>query len=468
MLFNSFVFLAFLSIVLVAYWGMRRRRWQNTFLLAASLLFYAWGEPVLVSLILVCALTGYTAGVAIERNRDRGRWYIAAGSLIALGILFVFKYFNFFVESIHALFAQIGLPFQLTTLRLILPIGISFFTFQTVGYMIDVYRGDTEAERNVVEFLLFVTFFPQLVAGPIERATNLLPQIKRDRSVDGHDILYGVFMILQGYVKKIVIADNLAPIVDTVFGFDDLSAPFVIVGTLAFAFQIYGDFSGYTDIARGVARLLGFEILLNFNHPYISKNPSEFWRRWHITLSQWFRDYVYIPLGGNRRSEGRTYFNVFVTMVLSGLWHGASANFVLWGAYWGAAVLIHKAWSSVVTRRAKRTLVGTAVSWAGTFTVALYGWLLFRVEDWDRIVGYTGALFGEWSAGSVAFVLLGQVGLYIGLTMFTDLFESRFVDIESSRLKYAGTWLAPYFAALFTVIVIFGSETGGAFIYFRF
>jgi len=468
MLFNSFVFLVFLAIVLVVYWALRDFRLQNAFLLVASLAFYAWGEPILVSLILVCAITGYLVGLGIEARPDAAKWYVAIGSLVVLGILFVFKYFNFFVDSMASLFAQIGLPFQATTLRLILPIGISFFTFQTVGYMVDVYRGRIEAEHNAVQFLLFVTFFPQLVAGPIERATNLLPQIKRKRSVDGEDVLYGVFMILQGYVKKIVIADNLGPIVDTLFGFDNLSAPLVIVGTLAFAFQIYGDFSGYTDIARGVARLMGFHILLNFNHPYVSKNPTEFWRRWHITLSLWFRDYVYIPLGGNRRGSSRVYLNVFITMVLSGLWHGASANFVVWGAFWGAMVLVHKGWLTWRANLPGPWRLSTPLAWASTFAVTLYGWLLFRVEDWSLIVSYTRALFVDWSLSSVAVVLLGQVSVFVFLAIIIDMFESRFVKIRSSRLSAPGWALSPYFAVLFTIIVVFGSETGGAFIYFRF
>jgi len=468
MLFNSVVFLAFFAVVLIVYWGLSEFRLQNIFLLSASLAFYAWGEPILVSLILACALTGYFAGLAIEARPGAAKSYLTAGSLVALGILFLFKYFNFFVDSMAALFETIGLPFQTTTLRLALPIGISFFTFQTVGYMVDVYRGRVRAERNVLEFLLFVTFFPQLVAGPIERSTNLLPQIKRQRSVDGEDVLYGVFMILQGYVKKVVIADNLGPIVDTIFGSENLSAPLVIVGSLAFAFQIYADFSGYTDIARGVARLLGFHILLNFNHPYVSKSPTEFWRRWHITLSEWFRDYVYVPLGGNRRGSRRVYLNIFITMVLSGLWHGASANFALWGAYWGVLVLAHKAWSSRRSRAGRASRLRTQLSWAGTFVAGLYGWLLFRVEEWSLIVRYTKALFNDWSLSGLGVVLLGQVAVYVLLAILVDTFESKFIAIRSSRLVDRRWTLAPYFAMMLTVVAIFGSESGGDFIYFRF
>ena len=467
MLFNSFVFLGFLIVVLIVYWSLRQRRAQNGLLLGGSLFFYAWGEPILVSLILACAVTGYVVARGVEARPDRAKWFLVAGSSVALGILFVFKYFNFFIEAVGGLFDQIGLPFQETTLRLVLPIGISFFTFQTVGYMIDVYRGTTEAEHDIVDYLLFITFFPQLVAGPIERATNLLAQIKRSRSIDGGDVLYGVFMILQGYVKKIVIADNLAPMVDTLFGFDDLTAPLILVGLLAFAFQIYGDFSGYTDIARGVSRLLGFHILLNFNHPYISRNATEFWRRWHITLSRWFRDYVYIPLGGNRGSPTRTYVNVFLTMVLSGLWHGASMNFVLWGAYWGVAVLIHKAWSD--WRSGGEVLPGgRVVAWAGTFAVVLYGWLLFRVEEFNDLVGYTSTLFSDWTFVSVALVLLGQVGVYVALAVALDKLESIFVHVQESEIRSASGTLSVYFAVLFGLMVLLGSETGGAFIYFRF
>ena len=274
-------------------------------------------------------------------------------------------------------------------------------------------------------------------------------------------------MILQGYLKKIVIADNLGPIVDTLFGFENLSAPLIMLGTLAFAFQIYGDFSGYTDIARGVARLLGFHILLNFNHPYVSKNPTEFWRRWHITLSQWFRDYVYIPIGGSRRSIRRTQINVMITMVLSGLWHGASANFVVWGAYWGVAVLVHRMWlKSPLGGRSNRG--ASILSWAATFAVASYGWLLFRIENWEQIVNYTTSLATDWSMASVSVVLLGQVAIYVVLAVIVDIFETRFINITDSALRRSTWQLSPYFMVLFTTIVTLGSQTGGAFIYFRF
>ena len=468
MLFNSFVFLAYLSFVLVAYWALRSRKLQNIFLLTASLFFYAWGEQLLVALILVCGLTGYLAGVGIERFPSAKRSIVITGSGIALGFLFVFKYFDFFVSSVAATFEQVGLPFQSATLRLALPIGISFFTFQTVGYMLDVYRGEVKAEHNLIDFLLFVTFFPQLVAGPIERATNLLPQVKNDRSVNGDDILSGTYMTLQGYVKKVVIADNLSPIVDTLFATDSLSGPLVAVGTLAFAFQIYCDFSGYTDIARGISRMMGFHILLNFNHPYVSKTPSEFWRRWHITLSEWFRDYVYIPLGGSRLSPTRTQVNLFITMVVSGLWHGASANFILWGAYWGVAVGVHKLFvDATQSFRASKRKAYQPLAWAGTFAITLYGWLLFRVESWEKIVSYTGSLVTDWSQLSVAIVLFGQILFYIAIVIALDAIESRAIDVKNSQIQIK--WIsAPYFAALLLLVLVFGAQSGGSFIYFRF
>lgn len=469
MLFNSFVFLGFLAVVLTVYWLLREPRYQNIFLLAVSLYFYGYGGPIFVLLLLLCAVTAYVVGVVIADRPQYGGIALTVGSVISLGILFVYKYFNFFIETIAARLDLIGIDVSGITLRLVLPIGISFFTFQAVGYMADVHRGKVVAERNVINLLLFISFFPQLVAGPIERAHHLLQEFRRKRSITDADVGYAVFLIVQGYVKKIVIADNLKPIVDTIFSYQDLSAPLVIAGLLGFTFQIYGDFSGYTDIARGVAKLMGFDLLLNFRRPYWSASPTEFWRRWHITLSNWFRDYVYIALGGNRKGPNRVQVNIFFTMVLSGLWHGASANFVLWGAYHGLLLIGHKAW---LRWRGKEesTLMGwrRIVAIATMLILTVYGWMLFRITEWSTIVTYTVALFTDWSFGALGVLALFSMLPYIVISIFVDAAEAWSLS-EKPHPKMRESWaLAPYLAVLAILVVVLGSDSGGEFIYFKF
>ena len=469
MLFNSFVFLGFLTAVLAVYWLLRVPRYQNPFLLAASLSFYGFGGPRFVLLILLSAGTAFLAGLIIAKRPRLARMALVGGSIINLGILFVFKYFNFFIETVGSRLAFTGLDVSEVTLRLALPIGISFFTFQAVGYIADVHRGKVAAERNPIDFFLFISFFPQLVAGPIERADHLLQEFKTRRTLTDTDVGYGFYLIIQGYTKKIVIADNLKPIVDTLFAYEDLSAPLIIAGLIGFTFQIYGDFSGYTDIARGVAKLMGFDLFLNFRRPYWSASPTEFWRRWHITLSNWFRDYVYISLGGNRKGPTRTQLNIFLTMVLSGLWHGASANFIVWGAYHGALLIGHKAWLT-----ARRKEPSTLVGWrrlpavAAMFTFTVYGWMLFRITEWSTITTYTQSLFTDWSFGALGVLTLFSMLPYVVLSVFVDVAEAWSLS-EKPLPRMRESWaLAPYIAVLGALVVAFGSDSGGEFIYFKF
>lgn len=471
MTFNSYSAVLFIAAVLSFYFLLRKRSHQNAMLLAASLVFYAFGEPIFILLLLSCIGISFYGALQVESRAENAKPLLAVCIVLLLGILGVFKYFNFFVDSFHVFFDSIGLPFQRITLSIGLPIAISFYTFQSIGYLIDVYRGNAPAERNLRDYALFVSFFPQLVAGPIERSTNLLKQIKSDRQVTGADLTYGLYMVIQGFVKKVVIADNLAPIVDGVLQNPALGGPIVAVAMLGFAFQIYCDFSGYTDIARGISRMMGIRILLNFRHPYISKNFTEFWRRWHITLSNWFRDYVYIPLGGSRCSEPRMHVNLLVTMTISGLWHGAAANFVLWGFYHGVLLIIHKLYEDHMRAHLpvrlveSRAYVGTA--WAITFALTLYGWLLFRVEDFDLIAAYSQQLITAWTLGDIALLLLSQIAPFIFLIVFVDVMETRFVNITESEIKE--TRLLPlYLALLLVIVILFGVEGGGDFIYFRF
>ena len=342
MLFNSYEYALFLIVVLVAYHLLLKRRLQNVVLLLASYWFYAAWDARFLSLIWISTIVDYTVGLRIQASRDagraqRGRYWLGLSLATNLGLLGFFKYYGFFIDSAVDFLQGFGFSASPSTLSVILPVGISFYTFQTLSYTFDVWRGSLAPTRNALDFALFVAFFPQLVAGPIERASRLLPQIQRDRSVASADVSTGIYLILTGLVRKVVIADTAGLIADKYFA-DPAShgGLELVVGILLYTLQIYGDFAGYSNIARGSARLLGFELMRNFRHPYFSASVTEFWQRWHISLSTWLRDYLYIPLGGNRRGVRRTYVNLLATMLLGGLWHGASWNFVIWGGLQGS------------------------------------------------------------------------------------------------------------------------------------
>jgi len=340
------MFLGFLSVVLLIYPRLQWRR-QNMFLLVASYYFYGAWDWRFTSLLMVSTVVDYFVGQRLHLATDlrRRKLLLAASVVVNLGILGFFKYFNFFVDSFGVLLGGAGFDPHMPVLRVILPVGISFYTFQTMSYTIDIYRKRLEPTLNFIDFALFVSFFPQLVAGPIERARVLLPQISQPRSVTRSMVISGLNLILMGYLKKVAIADTLAPLVDEIFTQPaGLDTGTLLTGAYAFAFQVYGDFSGYTDIARGVSRLLGFELLENFNAPYLSRSITEFWQRWHISLSSWLRDYLYISLGGNRKGEFRTYVHLFLTMLLAGLWHGAAWTFVAFGALHGIYLTIERIW----------------------------------------------------------------------------------------------------------------------------
>lgn len=345
MFFNSFEYAVFLPVVLVLYWTVLRKR-QNSLLLVASYFFYAAWDWRFLGLLMLSTIVDFCVGRTLgTRNEAATRKRLVGLSLaINLGVLGFFKYFNFFAESFADFMGRFGLAPDTPTLKVILPVGISFYTFQTLAYTIDVYRRKKEPEQNLLDFAVYVAFFPQLVAGPIERAQRLLPQIKTPRtSINYEQIRSGLFLILLGLVRKVVIADSLAPIVNEAFRTaDSAGAVTLMVGIVAFALQIYGDFAGYSDIARGSSRLLGIELMENFNQPYLSRNITHFWRTWHISLSTWLRDYLYIPLGGNRKGVSKTYRNLMLTMLLGGLWHGAAWTFVVWGGLHGLYLVVHR------------------------------------------------------------------------------------------------------------------------------
>ncbi len=390
MIFHSLDFVGFLLVVVATYWMLPRRA-QNALLLVGSYVFYGWVHPWFCLLIATSTLVDYSCGLGMERWPARKRLLLIVSLCSNLGLLGFFKYWGFFVENAASVLAAVGLPSFGNSLDVFLPVGISFYTFQTLSYTIDVYRGRLHARRDLLDFAVFVSFFPQLVAGPIERAVNFLPQVERPRSMDAERVRSALLLILWGFFKKLCVADHVALVANRVFTLEDPGFWLLWVGVLAFCVQIYADFSAYTDIARGTARLMGFELMQNFQHPYASRTPQEFWRRWHISLSSWFRDYVFIPLGGSRCAPSREMFNLAVTFLLSGLWHGASWNFVLWGAYHGTLLVLYRLGGQVFPRAASlRALV--VPRWLLFFALTNLGWLIFRETSTTQLFRYLGTM----------------------------------------------------------------------------
>jgi D-alanyl-lipoteichoic acid acyltransferase DltB (MBOAT superfamily) len=383
-IFHSADFVVFFAIVLAVYWRLGRRL-QNVFLLAASYFFYGYAEPWFVLLLGATTLVDYVAGLGIARYPEKKRLLLGLSLASNLGVLAFFKYHGFFSENVAKALGALGFHVTRFELDIVLPVGISFYTFQSLSYTIDVYRGKLAARRNLLDFATFLSLFPQLVAGPIERATRLLPQVEAERRFDPDAARGALVLMAWGFFKKLVVADNVALVANRTFSLDEPGFELLWVGTLAFAVQIYADFSAYSDIARGAAKLLGFDLMKNFDHPYVSQTPSEFWRRWHISLSTWFRDYVYIPLGGNRVGPVRHRVNLLATFLLSGFWHGASWNFVLWGAYHASLFFLYELVErlSPSLLRARFLSVPRAVVF---FALTCVGWLMFRETDIERLL----------------------------------------------------------------------------------
>ena len=462
MLFNSGVFLKFFASFLLLYWLVRSNlRARNILIVLASYLFYGWWDYRFLGLILFSSVLDYAVGLRIARQTEarRRKLWLTLSIVANLGILGFFKYFDFFVTSMEALFQKLEIPFHTSTLHIVLPVGISFYTFQAMSYTIDVYRGTIPACRNLVNFLAFVSFFPQLVAGPIERARHLLPQFECTLAINRAMLEEGVWLIIWGMFKKVVIADNLDALVNMVYDNNTYSGPAVALATIAFGFQIYCDFSGYSDIARGLARVLGFDIMVNFNLPYFASNIREFWQQWHISLSTWLRDYLYISLGGNRRGETRTHANLFITMLLGGLWHGAAWHFVLWGAWHGIGLIVHR----VATRRLR---IPTMIGWLVTMLFVFYGWTLFRAQSFDQVLNMTRAL-STWSSptwiGSYLTNLLAPTVPLLAIEVWQ--FRSRNLLVPLALSRWA---LAILQGFLLLAIVLYWERTDVPFIYFQF
>jgi D-alanyl-lipoteichoic acid acyltransferase DltB (MBOAT superfamily) len=406
MIFNSYAFFGFFVIVFTAYWLLQNKlRWQNTLLLIASYFFYGYWDYRFVFLLAFSTFLDYYTGLKIHNATSKGdkkKWVVISLS-INLGFLFVFKYYNFFIESFAVLLTSFGFEPHLPVLQILLPVGISFYTFHGISYVMDIYYGRITPTRNVVDYSVFVSFFPLLVAGPIERASHLLPQVHQPRkfkyllAVDGlRDVLWGLF-------KKVAVADLCSDFADKIFkgGSEQFGGSTLALGVFLFSMQIYGDFSGYSDIARGIGKMLGFDLIRNFSYPYFSRDIAEFWRRWHISLSSWFRDYVYIPLGGSRGTKTQSIRNTFIVFLLSGFWHGANWTFIIWGAlhaiFFLPLLLTNRNRSNleIVAVRRRLPTIREVFNIATTFALVCFAWIFFRADSLSGAISMIKGIFSK-------------------------------------------------------------------------
>jgi D-alanyl-lipoteichoic acid acyltransferase DltB (MBOAT superfamily) len=478
MLFNSLEFALFLPIVFLVYWFVfnKNLKAQNLWIVFASYVFYGWWDWRFLSLIAFSSLVDYFVGLGLLKNDNphKRKLLLVTSILINLGFLGFFKYYNFFADSFADAFTLLGKPFTADRLNIILPVGISFYTFQTLSYSIDVYKRKLEPTKDLVAFLAFVSFFPQLVAGPIERASNLLPQFYSFRTFDYAKAVDGMRQILWGLFKKIVIADNCATYANQIFNnYENYSGSTLLLGAFFFAFQIYGDFSGYSDIAIGTSRLFGFNLMRNFAFPYFSRDMAEFWRRWHISLSTWFRDYLYIPIGGSRGTKAQAVRNTFIVFIVSGFWHGANWTFIIWGflnALYFLPLLISNKNRVHLNHPAEGKLFASAKEIAQigmTFMLTLIAWVFFRSHSVSSAFGYLKGIFNK------SFLSLPQIHPVPTLTLLV-----LFIAVEwLQRHKYhalqldneinsrAVRWSMYYTIVL--IIALFGG-TQQEFIYFQF
>ncbi len=483
MIFNSVEFLLFLPIVFAVYWLLKNwLRWQNTFVVVASYFFYGWWNWRFLFLIAFTSACSFASGLLIEnlrnrrdiddnQNQKKAKGITAANIVINLLILGVFKYYNFFIESFVTLFPALNVDRLL--LNIILPVGISFYTFQALSYSIDIYRRKFEPTHDFIAFFAYVSFFPQLVAGPIERATNLLPQFTKTRVFDYATAIDGCRQMLWGFFKKMVIADRCAAFVDSVWsGYATQSGSMLFLAAVCFTFQIYGDFSGYSDIAIGTAKLFGIRLKRNFNMPYFSRDIAEFWRRWHISLTTWFRDYLYIPLGGSRVSNAKLVRNTFIIFLVSGFWHGANWTFIVWGAYHALLFLPlillgkNRRYTNIVAEGRLFPTLRELVQMILTFLLVLVGWIIFRAENMHQAVDLLGHLFSS-SIFTIPTAIPG-ITLLFALAMIAIEWMNRTKEHGLVLDTVKPCWLRwmIYYTLVFSILLFsFESET---FIYFQF
>ncbi|MFI5263545.1 MAG: MBOAT family O-acyltransferase [Candidatus Kapaibacterium sp.] len=474
MIFNSLAFAIFLPVVLALYYVLPFKG-QNRMLLVASLFFYAWWDWRFLGLLALTILIDFYASHAVYRatTHKRKKQWMLLSIISNVTVLVIFKYSNFFVQTFAVLLTKLGFSVTAPILQLVLPIGISFYTFMSMAYVIDVYRGQLTPTKHLFDFALFVCYFPHLVAGPILRAPQLLPQLTHERKIKLEQIRDGIALIIIGYVRKVVIADIIAPMVSGAFSqMDTLGSGDLILRMYLFAIQLYGDFAGYSDIARGVSKLFGIELNLNFATPYLSQNITEFWRRWHISLSSWLRDYVYIPLGGNRKGKFRTYLNNFLTMLIGGLWHGANWTYIIWGALNGIYLGIHKVYLDITGKSGKQSLEQgkwtflTPFKVFFVFTLAAFAFIIFRSPNFSSAWHYISKMFsfqgGITQVGSSMFIIpFVLLAFLIDIAQYTGWGE-RFIARTPLWQR------AIVLGVLFALVLVAGSDNSQPFIYYQF
>lgn len=478
MLFNSLEFAIFLPLVLILYWviGRKNIKAQNVLLVVSGYVFYGWWDWHFLFLIAFSSVVDFWVGQTLEKNQNnRQRQLLLALSLLMnLGLLGFFKYYNFFVESFVDAFTLFGKKLEISTLKIILPVGISFYTFQTLSYSIDVYRKKLKPTHDIIAFFAYVSFFPQLVAGPIERATNLLPQFSKKRKFEYSEASDGIKQIIYGLFKKVVIADTAAEFANIIFeNYTDYSGSMLLLGAFYFAIQIYGDFSGYSDIAIGTARLFGFTLMKNFAFPYFSRDIAEFWRRWHISLSTWFRDYLYIPLGGSRGSTVMKVRNTFIIFIVSGFWHGANWTFIVWGAlnavYFLPLLLLKRNRKNTdLIAEGKlfpkfRELVGMSI----TFFLTVIAWIFFRAKDISTAIHYTSNIFNS-NLLSIPNTNRTPLPLIFFFLFWEWFHRNKEHGLDHNNLK--NKWLKRFILYIFVIMIaLFGTFINASeFIYFQF
>lgn len=480
MLFNSYEFLVFFPAIVVLYF-LTPVKWRWLLLLAGSCYFYMCWKPEYIVLMMFPSFIDYFVALRMSATPDlaKRKKYLWISLVSNLGLLFTFKYFNFFNESFRVLFEYFNVAYAIPAAQLLLPVGISFYTFQTLSYTIDVYRGTIQPERHLGKFSLFVTFFPQLVAGPIERSSNLLPQLQSLRyKFDAERITDGLRLMLWGFFKKVVIADRLAATVNLVYNNpSEYYGAQVALATIFFAFQIFCDFSGYSDIAIGAAKILGVDLMKNFDKPYSARSISEFWRRWHISLSTWFKDYVYIPLGGNRTLKWRWYYNLFLTFLISGLWHGANWTFVIWGALHGfylVFALLSKPWREALSMRLGADRLPRLYQLgqvATTFALVNLGWLFFRANNLSDALLLLNNMFVLAPLATI-FDLIATGALAINLMLIAILELAHALEKDEpfvlSLAKRSGFVRWPAYVAVTLAVLYLSTSAGQQFIYFQF
>lgn len=482
MLFNSIDFAIFLPIVFILYWFVTNKnlKLQNFLIVAASYFFYGWWDWRFLSLILFSTIVDYFVGQGLSKqeNKTKRKLLLWTSILVNLGFLGFFKYYNFFLDNFITTFSFFGSGIKANSLNIILPVGISFYTFQTLSYTIDVYKRKLEPTKDFIAFSAFVSFFPQLVAGPIERATNLLPQFRAKRTFDYNKAVDGMRQILWGLFKKIVIADNCAEYANLIFNnSSDYSGSTLVLGALFFTFQIYGDFSGYSDIAIGTARLFGFNLMQNFAFPYFSRDIAEFWRRWHISLSTWFRDYLYIPLGGSRGGTWMKVRNTFVIFVVSGFWHGANWTFIVWGAlnaiYFLPLLLTNRNRNNlgIVAQGKYLPSLKETGNMLLTFSLTVFAWIFFRAENIGHAMNYVSEIFSlslfslpNFEGKRKALTIIILVTFFVFIEWLGR--EQQYAIANLGRIEKTPIRYAIYYGLILAIIFLIGD--GQKFIYFQF